>query len=193
MEKGPPGRVPLLSWSAGDVARPLCRSWWLCSLWASSTGRRPTRPGPPQGLGGATGDRKPWSRPPAVFRHPGAAELSLAGRGPGARCHGGPGPGISNGKPARRDGRGPLGGFLPSDRNVRAKGCTEARGPAREPPPGAPQQAAGCWATDGCARRPRGQRAPAQHRDRARVPPHVPAPGRAGTPEPRSQGRPSTR
>lgn len=88
---------------------------------------------------------------------------------------------------------GPLGGFLPSDRNVRAKGCTEARGPAREPPPGAPQQAAGCWATDGRARRPRGRRAPAQHRDRARVPPHVPAPGRAGTPEPRSQGRPSAR
>lgn len=88
---------------------------------------------------------------------------------------------------------GPLGGFLPSDRNVRAKGCTEARGPAREPPPGAPQQAAGCWARDGCARRPRGRRAPAQHRDRARVPPHVPAPGRAGTPEPRSQGRPSAR
>lgn len=88
---------------------------------------------------------------------------------------------------------GPLGGFLPSDRNVRAKGCTEARGPAREPPPGAPQQAAGCWATDGCARRPRGRRAPAQHRDRAQVPPHVQAPGRAGTPEPRSQGRPSAR
>lgn len=57
--------------------------------------------------GGQPATGSPGAARPAVFRHPGAAELSLAGRGPGARCHGGPGPGISNGKPARRDGRGP--------------------------------------------------------------------------------------
>lgn len=88
--------------------------------------------------------------------------------------------------PAGTDG--PPGGFLPSDENVRAKGCTEARGPAPEPPPGAPQQASGCGSTGREREAPRRPaRAGAVQRG-TRASPHVLASGTAETPEPRRRG-----
>lgn len=109
-----------------------------CSLWASSTGRRPTRPGPPQALGGAAGDRKPVELPALLYLdipEPRGSAWPAAGPERAAT----EGRESQTGNPPEGTDAGSLGAFVPSDRNVRAKGCRGQRACPR-----APQQAPGC-------------------------------------------------